>query len=354
MTKFITRTLLAALPVFLMVALYAFRDPFHVVHPVITSTENNDSVVAGCNAGFTAVETYLAHDNERHFNSFIFGSSMSQNYKAGYWLPYLDKDASILHFDASGETLDGIINKMHFLNSHGSTIKNALIIIEVEMLDRPIHDDDILYAQHPSTTQPQDWLKFHTLYFNAFRNLTQVKSALFPQRYHNEMVNKGMISDEKSMRIGDINEVFYAISDSLIANAPSKFFTKQRLLSRKHSQLPAPALPVISQEIEAKLRMIKSIIDQNKTDFIILVPPCNVKPQLKWADLWVLKNVFGEDKVFDFSSHPGLVYNEYVYYDQPGHLISAKCKEILDSAYHEKSRISGISNPFFGIYNTKK
>ena len=76
--KFIMRTLVAALPLLLLVGIYVVRDPFHVVHPV-ASTEHGDSVVAGNNAGVIAVQTYLAHNCERRYDSFIFGSSMSQN-----------------------------------------------------------------------------------------------------------------------------------------------------------------------------------------------------------------------------------------------------------------------------------
>ena len=169
--KFIMRTLVAALPLLLLVGIYVVRDPFHVVHPV-ASTEHGDSVVAGNNAGVIAVQTYLAHNCERRYDSFIFGSSMSQNYKAAYWQPYIDKNASILHFDASGESLDGIINKMRVLNEHGSTIKNALIIIEEEMLHRPPHENEILYVQHPATSGASRWFHFHTLFFNAFRTYT--------------------------------------------------------------------------------------------------------------------------------------------------------------------------------------
>lgn len=343
--KFILRSLLAALPVFLLVALYAWRDPFHVVHPVTRSTAGQDSVQAGNNAGFVAVETYFTHNDERHFDSFIFGSSMSQNYKAQYWKPYLNDSASILHFDASAETLEGIINKMHLLNNNGSTIKNALIVIEADMLGRQPLDDNLLYIQHPLASGWKNWFRFHTIYFNAFKNLTQVKYALCPSMFAREMQSKGMISDEKGSRIDAINEVFYATTDSLIANDPSKFFTPQRMATRKHTFYPAPSKPGIDDAVEAQLREIKAILDNNGTSYLILIPPCNVKPHLTWADLWIMKSIFGQNEVQDLSSHPQFINNEHFYYDQQCHLISAKCKEVLDSAYYRHNHPT-INNPF--------
>lgn len=340
--KFLLLTTLAALPLIVLVAIYVICDPFHVVHPITKNAAGQDSVITGNNAGFMAVETYLIHDKDLHFDSFIFGSSMSQNYKASYWKPYIDQDASILHFDASGESLEGMINKMNFLNKHGSTIKNALIIIEVEMLGRPTHDNDIRYAQHPATTGFFDWFHFHTMYFNAFRNINQLKKVFTNQPLEDEVIDP----IEAAARYDSINEVYYPVIDSLIVHDPNKFFTQQRLASRKHARLPAPATQVINEKVEKQLRIIKAILDKNKTNYIIIVPPCNIKPKLEWADLWLMQSIFGEDKVHNFSDAPDYVGNEYFYYDEPSHLISAKCKDILDSAYHEQA-IPRLRNPYF-------
>ena len=340
--KFLLLTLMATLPLIILVALYSYLDPFHVVHPITKNAAGCDSVISGNNAGFRAVETYLTHNKDLHFDSFIFGSSMSQNYKANYWKPYIDENASILHFDASGETLEGIINKMNFLNNHGSTIKNALIIIEVEMLGRPTHENDIRYAQHPATTGFIDWFHFHTMYFNAFRNMKQAKKAFANIPLEDEVIDP----IEAAFRIDSINEVFYPIIDSLIIHDPNKFFTPKRMAKRKHAHLPAPNDPFIDEKVEKQLRTIKSILDKNKSTYIILVPPCNIKPKLKWEDEWLMKSIFGEDKVHNFSDAKEYVGNEYFYYDEPSHLISAKCKVLLDSAYKEQAT-KRLKNPYY-------
>lgn len=343
--KFIMRSLVAALPLLLLVGIYVVRDPFHVVHPV-ASTEHGDSVVAGNNAGVIAVQTYLAHNCERRYDSFIFGSSMSQNYKAAYWQPYIDKNASILHFDASGESLDGIINKMRFLNEHGSTIKNALIIIEEEMLHRPPHENEILYVQHPATSGASRWFHFHTLFFNAFRNLDMVKEVL---QGTNDVVSDNVIKNgDVPNRIEPINENYYHHIDSLIEHDPSKFFTPQRLAGRQHAMLPFHNEPAINEVVEAKLRTIKEFLVKNKTKYIILVPPCNVKPQLKPQDLWVMRAIFGQEHVHDFSGAEGYVGNELFYYDKSAHLTSAQCKVLLDSAYKEQHTAS-LHNPYYRL-----
>ena len=347
--KFCLRTLLAASPVFLFMAFYAVVDPFHIVHPVNTDAQGQDSVVVGNNAGFTSVETYLLYNDQYHYDSFILGSSMSQNFKASYWKPYLDSTASILHFDASSETLTGIINKMRFLNNHGSTIKNALIVIEPKMLERrQPNEEDILFVQHPATSGAINWFNVHTLFFNAFRELDQVKYALFPGRYAKELQNEGIINDIAPNRIGFLNEMYYGEIDSIIATCPGKYYTPERIKRIKRASLPMASQPAIDEEIENQLKAIKEILDKNHTNYIIIVPPRNTYPRLTWHDLWVMKAIFGEDKVHDFSHHPELVNNDCVYYDHAAHLISAKCKILLDSAYYEQLH-HAVNNPYFKL-----
>lgn len=344
--KFCFRTLLAALPVFLFMALYVIVDPFHIIHPVTTDAQGRDSVMVSNNAGFTSIETYLLHDDQYHYDSFIFGSSMSQNFKASYWKPYLDSTASILHLDASMETLTGIINKMRFLNRHGTTIKNALIVIEAEMLGRRPLDDDILHTQHPATTGALNWINVHARFFNAFRNIDLVKQALLPSQHSNGLQQEGIINDIAPNRVDHLNEMYYADIDSIIAVNPSKFFTPERLAKHKRATLPAASQPAIDEAVEAQLMTIKHILDENHSRYIIIIPPRATYPQLKWHDLWVMRAIFGEDKVHDFSGVPELVNDQRAYYDKAAHLISAKCKLLLDSAYYEQ-RHHSINNPYY-------
>mgnify|MGYP007101833276 CR=1 FL=1 len=345
--KFCLRTLLAALPVIIFVAFYAIVDPFHIVHPRTTDSQGRDSVTVGNNAGFTAVETYLLHNDQYHYDSFILGSSMSQNFKASYWKPYLDSAASILHFDASSETLTGIINKMRFLNDHESAIKNALIVIEASMLKRrQPNEDDILFVQHPATTGAINWLHVNTLFLNAFRDIGQVKLAILSHFSKNDAPPQDIMSNIAPDRIGHLNEMYYKEVDSIIATSPDKYYTPERLARIRRVSLPTVSQPAIDEEIETQLKTIKEILDKNHTNYIIIVPPRNSNPQLTWHDLWVMKAIFGEDKVHDFSSHPQLVNNDRAYYDYAAHLISAKCKMLLDSAYYEQQHYA-IKNPYF-------
>ena len=159
MKRFVLRSLVALLPVLLLVALYVIKDPFHVLRPGDGAATPGDTVALTVNTGYQSVETFKRHNAELHYDSFIFGSSLSGYYRVGDWKKHLPEDASPIHFNASRETLQGILNKLHFLASRGVHVAHALIVLEDEMLQRKPLDSDVLYVQHPQTTPKVSWWK---------------------------------------------------------------------------------------------------------------------------------------------------------------------------------------------------
>ncbi len=79
--EFILRVLLAASPLALFLALYVVLDPFGVVHRYDgVSVHPGDSLERIPNKRYVAVEGLKYHGLERHYDSFIFGSSLSTNF----------------------------------------------------------------------------------------------------------------------------------------------------------------------------------------------------------------------------------------------------------------------------------
>ena len=113
MKRFVLLSLLALLPVMAVVALYLIRDPFHVVKPYRGKIYNpGDTVSLTINWGHVTVESFKYFNPSEHFDSFIFGSSLSGYYRIKDWQTHLPADARPFHFNASRETLYGILNKL--------------------------------------------------------------------------------------------------------------------------------------------------------------------------------------------------------------------------------------------------
>ena len=343
MKRFVLLTLLALSPVLLLVAFYVAKDPFHVVKPYKGQVYNpGDTISLTINWGHVTVESYKYFDPQGHFDSFIFGSSLSGYYRIKDWAPYLPADARPFHFNASRETLYGILNKLHWLTNRGVTIKNALIIMEDEMLMRRPLDSDVLFVQHPSTAREVSWWKFHQLYFNAFRRPELVAYLLCPGPMTQRVLDEGYATTDITSRIEPINEGYYAWADSVIAVNPDEFFTPEHV---KRYSLPLKELPCpekIDPTVSALLAEIYHVLESQGTDYHIIIPPHYGYEAIDSRDLFKLERIFGQSRVHDYSHDPKLGTDLHYYYDD-GHLIAQECARLIDSAYNDVS----LPSPYF-------
>lgn len=340
--RFVLLCLLALLPVFMLVALYLVKDPFHVVKPYRGRVYNpGDTIALTINWGHVTIESFKYFDPQAHYDSFIFGSSLSGYYRIKDWKPYLPADARPFHFNASRETLDGILNKLHFLKARGVKIKHALIIMEDEMLRRRPLDSDVLFVQHPQTTPAVSWWKFHQLYFNAFRRPEIVGYLLFPKQLTQTVLDKGYATTDITDRIENINEGYYAWADSVIAVNPDEFFTPAHIAQYSRPLMELPCPPKIVDWVAYTLRGIADLLQDQQIDYQIIIPPHYGYEAIDNEDLCALEAIFGASRVHDYSHDP-LMGSELCHYYDDGHLIAQDCARLIDSAYQSVS----LRSPF--------
>lgn len=342
MKRFVLLTLLALAPVLLLVAFYLVRDPFHVVKPYKGQVYHpGDTIALTINWGHVTVESFKYFDPQGHFDSFIFGSSLSGYYRIKDWAPHLPAGSRPFHFNASRETLYGIVNKLRWLSSRGVAIKHALIIMEDEMLMRRPLDSDVLFVQHPSTAREVSWWKFHQLYFNAYRRPELVAYLLCPGPMTQRVLDEGYATTDITDRIESINEGYYRWADSVIAVNPGAFYTPEHMA---HYRLPLkelPCQPKVTASVAALLYEMHSILSQQGTDYHIIIPPHYGYEAIDSSDLYKLEMIFGQSRVHDYSHDPVLGSDLHYYYDD-GHLIAQQCARLIDSAYSEVS----LPSPF--------
>ena len=332
--RFVLLSLLALLPVIMLVALYVIKDPFHVVKPYRGQVYNpGDTVALTINWGHVTVESFKYFDPEAHFDSFIFGSSLSGYYRIKDWKPYLPSDARPFHFNASRETLDGILNKLVYLKSRGVKVKHALIIMEDEMLRRRPLDQDVLFVQHPQTAREVSWWKFHQLYFNAFRRPELVGYLLCPQAFTQTVLDKGYATTDITERIENINEGYYRWADSVIAVNPDVYFTPEHIARYSLPLMETPCPSKIQGWTAYLLRGIEHELAEQGTDYQIIIPPHYGYEAMDNDDLCVMETIFNPSRVHDYSHDPELGSKLCHYYDD-GHLIAQDCARLMDSAYH--------------------
>ena len=337
MKRFVLLSLLALLPALLVVALYLAKDPFHVVKPYKGQVYNpGDSITLTINWGYVTVESFKYFNPQEHFDSFIFGSSLSGYYFIKDWQRHLPEDARPFHFNASRETLYGMFNKILYLRNQGVTIKHALLIIEDEMLMRRPMDEDVLFVQHPQTARNVSWWKFHQLYFNAYRHPEVIAYLLCPDAMRESVLEKGYATTDLSNRDESINESYYRWADSIINANPDAFYTPEHIAK---FQLPPKEMPCqskITPQVESLLHDIAGLLEKLGTDYQVIIPPHYGYEAISSSDLYAMELIFGAERVHDFSHDPELGNDLHYYYDE-GHLISRECGRLIDSAYNTVS-----------------
>lgn len=338
---FIARTLLAALPLALLVVGYVTMDPFRVLrHYDDGAGEGADTVRMATNAGWVAVTGFERYQPQHKFDSFILGSSMSQNFRADLWQQHLPAGSHVYHMDQAMETIEGMTDKLRWLLSRGDTVRNALIVIEEEMLHRSPLDDDFLYARPPQTVpSPFAGLQFHLTAFNLFKDPEFLGWLLLDRDIHSALGKRFTTTDVPD-RIAEINESRYTHFDSLIAVNPDEYYTPERLRRIAWTIEPNPVEPAIdaaprgettrhSGVALSQLLALRGALNAHRCAYTIIVVPRYHREPLHPADRLTLCEVFGSERIHDYSHDIELATCPRYYYDHSAHPTAATCSLLL-------------------------
>lgn len=334
--EFILRVLLAASPLAVFLALYLALDPFGVVHRYDgVSVHPGDSLERIPNKRYVAVEGLKYHGTEQHYDSFIFGSSLSTNFTARSWGQHLPDSARIYHFTAGAEPLEGIRDELRYLFDHGQDVRHVLLVMEEEMFRRPKRYREMPYVPHYEVSPEVSWLDFHMVHFNAYRDPELFLYSLWPELVADRLVPDGKmqpvpVSGHDELANEDRNDA----KDSLILADPDSYFSTMPWLVEMQA-LPNPMPLVITGESEKMLREIADMLKTHGVDYLVIVPPRFRTQGLLPLDRAVLNEIMGSRCVHDFSWDSVLVHDLHSYYDGM-HILIHRCTELIDRSYQEQ------------------
>lgn len=332
-TYFVLRTLLATLPVILFVTAYVVLDPFRVIHRYDQLQQPHDSVTLGYNQGFESIKVLERNLKAgRTYDSFVLGSSISQQFRTGKWLTHLPAGASPFHLDASKESLQGIADKIGYLISKGITVNNAMIVIEEEMLHREPDDANFLFARSPYITRDINWMQFHSLFFNVYKNPLFIKYSICPGHYRQEMLSRRYATVQVQSHDDTTNENLLSDIDSIINANPDVYFTPQRLKRNYYMRNIAKDHPGITPHIEESLAQLARLLNDNKVNYIVIMPPRFNRQPLQPQDRDILFKYLDARRLHDFTRHP-YATNPRAYYDKAAHITTARCDTLIDLSY---------------------
>ena len=332
--KFLSK---AAFVIFLPLALCIFGFRFFDVFQIFGFQEYYANQTISKNRGMITTTTYTNRREHENYNSFIFGSSRSKAFKCIDWKNYLDENAEPFHFDASTENLRGLWQKVNYIESMGDTIKNALVIVDHELLNNINRQKGHLYISMPCMGD-NNWLDYYFTFFQANMNLKFLSAILDysifgeHRRYMGYLIRKKKFPD----KVNSYNCDFWYGYDDEIRIDSTQFYL-DRLTSGIFYERPndpyRKSYVVLSRQAQIQmLREINNIFQKNNTKYKIIVSPLYDQLKIDENSLGILKSIFGEENVFDFSGKNDITDRIYNYYES-SHFRTHVARKILKQVY---------------------
>ena len=334
MKRYLIRILLfLGLPILVLLAVYYITDPFKTLRPF--SLQYFDDT----NRDYLSTELFLRNDSVYHYNSFIFGSSRCCGFNTYHWKHYLPEGSRQFMFQAWGETLTGIEEKIDYIDNNGNNIDNALVLFDIPgTFAKEQLPQSVVKIKHYKFSG-QSKLAYQSLLFYQFSQKPSkwISSVI---QYSNPIMKTfpvDSISNDWGTNSKLIDIYRQPQKDSL-SNCTVKskaVFLKQ--IEHKTDDNIQVSNPLITEDFYKQLMHIKNVFDKHHTDYRIVVSPayCYTHPSINPEDWAILQNIFGKDKVFNYSGKNDMTTDCYNFSD-PNHFGSSVGWQIIEDIYNKQ------------------
>ena len=279
-----------------------YLDPFKVFG---SYQDYNDTFIS-LNRNVVTTRTYQANREKENFDSFIFGSSRSQAFKVQNWQKYLSKTASAFHFDASSEGIYGITTKIKYIDKQGDSIKNALLILDSDILQKNRDNSGHLFVSVPEVVGSSSF-SFYFTYIKSSLNLRFLLAYLdyslfktYRASYMGFLIREAKYPHIANNKNGDI---WYGY-DTHIAKDSVGYYN-ERIASgtfyKRQENISQDTKSTVTDKEKELLQAIKDIFDKHNTDYKIVIAPLYDQIPLEKAQLEILENTFGKENIYNFS-----------------------------------------------------
>lgn len=300
--RFIKRLALAVLPpVTLLAGVYLTVDPFKVLRDY-DDYYPDGRISPGVNKGVLVIDNFDRNLDSLHYDSFIFGSSLSKYYRLDEWARYLPEGSSCIHLDSSAETLRSMRLKMEYVLRCGAHIKNALIVLSPDILS--FSDIEApSFIDHWKIDPDRSRLGFHWFFLKSFYNREFMRDYI-ASKVADKPIQSGVMLrlDTVTTRMDMLrNEEYHPKADSELDNNPGGYIRRyghMELIETKPKELRSKIRPSNMEEA----RRIAALLAREGTEYKVVIGPSMDGRCTNKEDLRVLKSIFGPDRVYDYSA----------------------------------------------------
>lgn len=312
---------------------FYYYDPFHVLNNQGTFQES----IVGYNEEFVATERYLKDPSR--YDSFIFGSSRAGcGFRINDWSASLRKKDGLFLFAASNETIFGILGKIKLIEEVDGQLDNALIIIDTDKTFKSYENaKGHLFVKHyrvsntPRSTYITTFLKDY-IFSGFFIRYLDYKLFAKERPYMEGYLDFSKQGSKETHQLFNVNERIRAIAKDSI-----KYYKENQSLFISRPEKPSVNEPIISERGITYLKEIKSIFDKHHANYKLVIGPLYNQVKMHPKDLQILKDIFGESQIHDFSGQNKFTEDRHHYFE-PSHYRPFVGAEILQQVYTSKSK----------------
>lgn len=320
--KLLLKIFLLSIPLLMLSTIYFIYDPFKVLYKYNTYYHDYSDDVP-LNRDFVSTELLLKNIEKYHYNSFIFGSSKSASFTCNDWNEFIRSNP--YHYDASGESIYGILGKLKLLDKMKIPIKHCLISLDSATLQEATNSKKHLYIKHP-VISGESKLMFQWEFLSAFLS----NHFFIPYFIHYnhikifDFMELPGVFEFRNFSYNEVtNDITFAYAEDELKINENKYYSDRLNMFKRENMNIYKYPPFIDKDRENILREIKSILDKNNTDYrIVLYPVFNMR-KINPEDSEIIRNIFGVNNVFDFSGVNNITSDYKNYYEVEHCRISA-------------------------------
>jgi len=332
MKNFITKILIFIIPFLLILIISIIEDPYKVFN---TKTYfPADGNILELNASVIKTELYLQNRGRiKNYDSFIFGNSRSDAFKCESWKKFLPNESNPFHFEGMGENLFGVYKKIKFIDLQGDTIKNALIILDEEMLGNLNNIIYPPYITHYKVSE-ESMFVFYWQFIKIFYkpkfliSYYDFKINKKYKPYMKKIIPKFKYRNQINLDNGDFK---YSLDKEIKRDSISYYNNLKRIIIRDTNKIN---YKVSEKEIFMHSEITK-IFDKHKTNYKIILSPLYNQIPFSSKRKLILDSIYKPNNIFDFTG-----INEYTEkignYYEASHYRPIVANQILKEIYFNK------------------
>ena len=306
---FYLKCLVISLPVLLLVAFYAYKDPFMVLR---SYTDYDHSWVVQ-DEGAVAWEKYKQQRRRCHYDSYVMGTSCTKAFPCSIWQHYIT--GRPFRFFSNAEGLGDVSLKLEALEEQpGQKIENLLLVVERSFFEKESAQGGIMHLMPPEVTG-KSWASYQTEFLQSFFYpkflVPYLKYAFTGYR---DPKASGVFYDDLPSRDRVTNEALLP-EEAEIKRLGEHYWQQGEWNSETRKPRETSLAPRVLGERQIRmLADLQNFCERHHTNLTMVIGPNYQRERFNPDDLDILLHIFGPQCVYDYS-HDDRFIDFHDYYD---------------------------------------